>query len=246
MKRLAYDLHVHSCLSPCAADDATPAAIAGMAALAGLGLVALTDHNACGNCPAFFAACEFYGVVPVAGMELTTAEDVHLVCLFPSLDAAAAFCEEVGKRRVRIPNRPEIFGFQRAVNEDDELLYEEPDLLINATTLSIEEGAALTERFGGAAYPAHIDRSANGILAVLGALPETPDFRTVELHGGGGGQEMPVRHRELEGRRIVTSSDAHDLLSLSEPVNTLELPIPETAGDQAVRDALIRYLRGNA
>ena len=77
------DLHIHSCLSPCADDDMTPADAAGMARLAGADVAALTDHNSAANCPAFFAACEAYGVVPVGGMELTTAEEIHLVCLFP-------------------------------------------------------------------------------------------------------------------------------------------------------------------
>ena len=81
MSRYYYDLHLHSCLSPCADNDMTPNNIAGMAALAGLQIAALTDHNSCKNCPAFFAACKRYGVVPVAGMELTTAEGIYLICL---------------------------------------------------------------------------------------------------------------------------------------------------------------------
>ena len=79
MSVLRAQLHLHSCLSPCADDDMTPANIAGMAMLAGLDVAALTDHNATDNCPAFFAACAAYGVVPVGGMELTTAEEIHLV-----------------------------------------------------------------------------------------------------------------------------------------------------------------------
>ncbi|MEN6339399.1 MAG: PHP domain-containing protein, partial [Clostridiaceae bacterium] len=82
MSRFAVDLHMHSCLSPCADDDMTPYSMAGMAKLNGLAIAALTDHNACGNCESFFRACQGYGIVPVAGMELTTSEDVHLLCLF--------------------------------------------------------------------------------------------------------------------------------------------------------------------
>ena len=40
-KRYYYDLHTHSCLSPCADDDNTPSNLVGMAKLAGLdGVVA--------------------------------------------------------------------------------------------------------------------------------------------------------------------------------------------------------------
>ena len=82
MNRYYYDLHIHSCLSPCGDNDNTPNNIAGMATLCGLNIVALTDHNSCKNCPAFFAAAKKYGIIPIAGMELTTSEDIHIVCLF--------------------------------------------------------------------------------------------------------------------------------------------------------------------
>ena len=87
MKKYYYDLHVHSCLSPCGDDDNTPNNIAGMAKLCGLDIIALTDHNSTKNCPAFFKACEKYGLLPIAGMELTTSEDIHVVCLFERLQA---------------------------------------------------------------------------------------------------------------------------------------------------------------
>ena len=107
-----YDLHIHSCLSPCADDDMTPNNIAGMAALKGLQILALTDHNSCKNCPAFFAACKRQGIIPVAGMELSTAEDVHLVCLFENIEDAMRFDVEIEKHLMSVDNRPEIFGNQ--------------------------------------------------------------------------------------------------------------------------------------
>ena len=78
MNKYYYDLHIHSCLSPCGDDDMTPANIAGMAALKGLQILALTDHNTVKNCPAFYKACRKHGIIPVAGMELTVSEDIHL------------------------------------------------------------------------------------------------------------------------------------------------------------------------
>ena len=115
-----YDLHIHSCLSPCADDDMTPANIAGMAALQGLNLVALTDHNSCKNCPAFFAHAKRYGIVPVAGMELTTAEDIHVICLFPDLESAMRFDSVVSGRLIKVKNKADIFGNQFIMDENDE------------------------------------------------------------------------------------------------------------------------------
>ena len=129
MSRYYYDLHTHSALSPCADNNNTPANLAGIAALSELQIMALTDHNSCKNCPAFFRAAEAYGVIPIAGMELTTAEDIHAVCLFPTLDAAMAFDSEVQKHRVLIKNRTDIFGDQLIMDEEDNVLCREEHLL---------------------------------------------------------------------------------------------------------------------
>ena len=69
----------------------TPASIAGFCRLAGLDVAALTDHNTCGNCAAFCRAAQAYGIMGLPGMELCTAEEVHVVCVFPRLRQAEAF-----------------------------------------------------------------------------------------------------------------------------------------------------------
>ena len=171
MRTLRYDLHLHSCLSPCGDMDMTPCNIAGMSHLNELELVALTDHNTVDNCPAFFAACAEYGIVPVAGMELTTAEDIHLLCVFETLERAMAFGEAVRPHRMRIKNRVDVFGEQPILNERDEKIGEDPFFLPAATDLDLSAAAELVESLGGVCWPAHIDRDANGLLGVLGAFP---------------------------------------------------------------------------
>ncbi len=222
----------------------TPGSIAGMAKLNGLQIVALTDHNACGNCESFAAMAEQYGIVPVAGMELTTSEDVHLLSLFRSTADAAIFAAEVEKRRIRIPNRPEIFGRQLLIGPDDEPVGEEPHLLVNATTLSLEEAAQLVWNCRGAAIPAHIDREANGILSVLGELPDQPDFPVVEVRDPNRIPTLEQEHPILRGKRKIVSSDAHRLWEIADPGFMIELPCPANASAQTVRDHLIDYLTG--
>lgn len=241
MTPYSYDLHIHSCLSPCADDDMTPANIAGMAALCGLQLVALTDHNSCGNCDAFLQACRQYGIVGVPGMELTTAEEIHLVCLFPTLETAQAFDAAVQLKRFPIQNRPTVFGNQLYMDAEDNVLGEEPKLLIPATQLSLEEGTALALSFGGAAYPAHIDRPSNGIIGILGSLPETPYFPTLELNDRANFDEYREIHG-LQERRLLCSSDAHHLWQLREENESIALD-DEPYSSQRVRDALIELLR---
>ena len=149
----------------------TPCNIAGMGYLNGLRIMALTDHNTAKNCPAFYAACREYGIVPVSGMELTTAEDIHMVCLFPKLDTALAFDKLVEERRMKVKNKPAIFGEQIIMGEQDVPIGNDPWFLPAATSIPIEEGAKLVRSMGGVCYPAHIDREANGLLAVLGFFP---------------------------------------------------------------------------
>ena len=242
MNRYHYDLHLHSCLSPCGDNDSTPANIAGMATLAGLQIVALTDHNSTKNCPAFFRAAKAYGLIPVAGMELTTAEDIHLLCLFEELEDAMAFGEEIDRHRIRIRNRKDIFGDQRIVNEDDELLGEEEDLLPNATDVTVDDAPALVERFGGICYPAHIDRQSNGILAVLGTFPESPFFPCFGLHDKEKEAELRKQYPVLAGKRAVISSDAHYLQDIRDADAYFELE-DEPYSSALVRRKLFEKLR---
>ena len=248
MNSYTYDLHIHSCLSPCADDDMTPANIAGMASLQGLTLLALTDHNTSKNCPAFFAHCKRYGIVPVAGMELTTAEDIHVICLFETLEAAMQFDLAVSEKRIRIPNRADIFGHQYIMDEDDAVVGEEGDLLINATELGLDEAYALVTSLGGVCYPAHVDRDSGGMIAVLGDLPPTPEYSAFELNDKGSYGDYVSRFPALSAKRYVVSSDAHNLWSISEGGNTVELEDEEPGRGYSsayVRRSLIKYLRGD-
>ena len=235
MRTVSYDLHLHSCLSPCGDMDMTPCNIAGMAHLNELQVVALTDHNTVENCPAFFAACEEYGIVPIAGMELTTAEDIHLLCIFETLPEALAFGNEVKAHRMKIKNRTEIFGEQPILNERDEKIGEDPHFLPAATDLDLASAADLVKAHNGVCWPAHIDRDANGLLAVLGSFPPEPVFRIAELRDHENAQLA-------EGRTIVICSDAHRLWEIGEAGGTLTLDTDATDPD-TVRHALFCKLR---
>ena len=242
MRSYYYDFHLHSCLSPCGDDDSTPNNIAGMAALCELEIIALTDHNTVKNCPAFYTACERYGLIPVAGMELTSSEDVHIVCLFERLEDALAFGEEIDRHRVLIENRPDIFGEQVITDGEDEVIGIERYLLTNATDLSVEYIPALVERFGGVCYPAHIDRDMGGIVAILGTVPETPHFRCVEIHDPARISEYTERF-SLGDRLFIVSSDAHYLTDIRDRDSSIELDC-DSDNPAEVRRALFKKLRG--
>ncbi len=241
MNRYYYDFHVHSCLSPCADNDNTPNNLAGMATLNGLNIMALTDHNTCKNCPSFFEAAKRYGIIPIAGMELTTAEDIHAVCLFENLEDALSFDEEISKRRIFIKNRTDIFGEQLILDSEDNIIGTEEYLLSNATDVSLEEAPRIVKKYNGVCYPAHIDRVSNGVISVLGTFPETPIFSCVELHDGSKRQEYTERYG-LEKKRFLVSSDAHYLTDLREDNDWFEID-DEPYSSSLVRKRLFELLR---
>ena len=241
MNRYYYDLHIHSCLSPCADNDMTPHNIAGMAALAGLQMIALTDHNSVKNCRPFYAACRKQGLVPIAGMELTTAEDIHIICLFESLEAAEAFESAIANRKIPYKNKKEVFGDQLLVDECDEVIGEEEYLLINATLLPLEEAVELARHHGALVYPAHIDREANGIIATLGALPDKPYFGCVELHDADQLKDYKEKYA-LGDKKIVVSSDAHHLWDIQDAGPYVELD-DEPYSSDLVRRRFFEYMK---
>ncbi len=247
MSRYYYDLHVHSCLSPCGDADNTPNNLAGMAFLNGVRIMALTDHNTSRNCPAFFSAARRYGIVPIAGMELTTAEDIHAVCLFETLEEALAFNDEVDSRRIRIKNRPDIFGEQLILDDEDNVVGHEEDLLINATTISLDEAPLVAKKYRGICYPAHIDRPANGAIEILGDFPHYAGFRIAELHDRDKKDEY-VQNYGLEGMRLLFSSDAHYLDQLREGEDNSWFEFEEDldlADDGLVRKMIFEDLRSS-
>ena len=223
MRPVFYDLHLHSCLSPCGDMDMTPNNIVNMSLLKGLELIALTDHNSCKNCPATLAVAGQAGLAVIPGMELPAAEEINVVCLFPTLEAAMGFDRYVHDRLAPVKNAPEIFGEQWVLDELDQPVAQEELLLINATTIGISQAPAAVAAFGGLCYPAHIDRSSNSVLANLGFLPPECGFTALEVKepekffaGGANGEYW-------EGYHILSSSDAHYLEQINERERCLHL-----------------------
>lgn len=201
----------------------TPANIVGMAAIKGLDVIAVTDHNSCKNCPAVMAAAEEYGILAIPGMEINTSEEVHAVCLFPTLEVALAFDAYVYERLMPFPNNEEIFGKQQIYGPDDQIVGIEPYLLINAVDISFDDLWDLVLAYDGVMFPAHIEKTANSLISNLGFIPPDSKFRTVELKDMKKLHEMRRHHPYLEQCRIISNSDAHYLEHIREPELTLRV-----------------------
>lgn len=220
--KLTYDLHMHSCLSPCADDEMTPANMAGMAMLAGMDVVALSDHNTARNCGAFMEACAKAGLLALPAMELTTSEEAHILCLLPTLEAALALDDYVYERLLPVKNRPEKFGRQLLMDADEKVTGEEERLLLNATSIGVYDVAALLRGFGGVAVPAHIDRDSFSIISNLGFMDREMGFGIVELSRGADAAALAAGHAELRGMPVLVNSDAHRLCDMPDAEFALE------------------------
>jgi PHP family Zn ribbon phosphoesterase len=222
MLKLSYDLHIHSCLSPCGDEDMTPANIVGMAALKELDVIAVTDHNSCKNCPAVMELADQYQVTVLPGMELCTLEEIHVLCLFAELSQAMAFDEYVSAKLIKVLNDEKIFGRQEIYNERDEKIGNEPYLLINAADIPFDRLGSLMKEFHGIYIPAHVDKNSNSLLSNLGFIPPDSDFLVAELSDATHLEELTRRNLYLKICNIITNSDAHRLESIHEPINFID------------------------
>lgn len=228
MPKLRYDLHIHSCLSPCGEEEMTPNNIIGMAQILGLDAIAVADHNTAKNLPAVAALGKANGILVIPAIEVTTAEEVHVLSLFPSVEAALEMDQILYDALPAIMNRPDIFGRQLWMDEEDTVLGETDKLLINATSLSIEKVFAKVKELGGVPVPAHIDKSSYSVIANLGFIPPELEAVTVEVKNPPCAAAKPYR--------VITDSDAHALEIMAEH-DAGELEVAEVSV-AAVLDAL--------
>lgn len=223
MLKLSYDLHIHSCLSPCAEDDMTPSNIAAMAALKGLDIIAIADHCSARNCPALFEVAKQYDIIPIAAMEVSTHEEIHCLCLMPTLESALELDGIVYSHLPAIVDKKGIFGRQLIVDKDENIIGDVAHLLWNATSIGIDELHDTVRSLGGMLIPAHIDRKSASIISQLGFIPPDSEFTCAEVKDLSKLAEIVKTKKMLEKMNIITNSDAHSLGEINEAVNFINV-----------------------
>lgn len=219
------DLHLHTCLSPCGGFDATPAGVVAQAAKIGLDIIAICDHNSVENLPAALEAARRLGVAAplvLPGLEVTSAEEVHLLALFGALGEALTLQAMVYDHLQPGENNPEVFGMQIVANADDEVEEFNPRLLIGATDLTVAQIVERIHSLGGLAVAAHLDRQAYSLVGQLGMIPPELPLDAVEISP----RTDPARAGDWLGGReltVLTSSDAHELKQVGAVWNELEM-----------------------
>lgn len=195
------DFHNHSCLSPCGSLDMSPSFIARSYASKGVEIVGISDHNSALNSPAFHICARREGIAALYGVEATSSEEAHLLCLFSDPEEALDFGAYLEKFIPPIPYNAEQMGDQVVVDEDDNVI-DLPELFFgSALFLSWDELCHDVQMRGGLVIPAHIDRPYFGVIAQLGFLPDGP-YDAVET-------VRPLNAGEARNYPVICSSDAH-------------------------------------
>ena len=204
---MRFDLHIHSCLSPCAALEMSPSQIVARAIAAGMGGIALCDHQSAKNAPAIAECARRGGIGCLFGMEVQSAEEVHTIALFDTVEQALALTEWINEAMTKRVNDPETFGDQPVVSWDDEIVELEWRILAMGCRRTIPETASKVHSLGGLYIAAHIDRPNYSVFSGLGAIPEGC-FDAVEFSRTA---NEAVWTPKAADHAIVRSSDAHNL-----------------------------------
>ena len=213
-----YDMHIHSDLSPCGSNDMTPNNIINMSLIKRLNIISVTDHNSTSNLPAVIKAGKDSGLKIIPGIEVTTKEEVHVLCYFKSLNNAMEFGSIIYDSLPNIKNNTDIFGEQNIYNCKDEITGSLEKLLVNASSYTIEDIYSIVKKYNGVMVPAHINKMTNGILGVLGFIPFNLKMDYVEVY-----PKVPINNKITEKYNVLYNSDAHQLIDISEALNYFEL-----------------------
>jgi PHP family Zn ribbon phosphoesterase len=208
------DLHVHTVLSPCAEIEMIPPLIVRRAQELGLGMIAVTDHNCTANAGAVIKAAQGSGLTVLPGMEVQTREEVHVLCLFDTLQQAAQWDERVAAALPNALNNAEFFGAQYVVDATGDHMYTEERLLATSTRLSIERVVQGVNDLGGICIPAHVDRPAFSILSNLGFIPPDLPIAGIELSRLTTPQKLVELFPGVSRYGMIVSGDAHRLAEM--------------------------------
>ncbi len=196
----------------------TPKAIVQHAEAVGIDVLGITDHNSTRQVALVKELAERKGIFVLQGVEVTSKEEVHCLCFFPSAQALHVFQDYIDRHLPHIPNRPGLFGDQVQINENEEIVYEEKRLLLSAINQSIEKIEQCVHSLGGLFIPAHINRQRYGLCTQLGFVPASIKVDALEIY-----PNMPLPEDLPQGVHLLQNSDAHRLSQIGQRSNLIAI-----------------------
>ncbi|SHH67983.1 PHP domain-containing protein [Sporanaerobacter acetigenes] len=229
------DLHIHSALSPCASRDMTPNNIVNMAYIKKLDIISITDHNTMENIESIMKLGEDKNILVIPGIEVTTKEEVHVLCFFEDVKDGLKFSRRIYDSLPYIKNKEKFFEEQLILDVKDEIVGKLDKLLISRCSYTIDEVNKFASLNNGVMVPAHVNRMSYSIISTLGFIPEELQIATIEISSQGDLRKMQ-KFIDLSRYKKIVNSDAHDLYNISEAENFIEI-------DKLTREEVIKYLK---
>ncbi len=216
------DLHVHTCLSPCADLEMYPSAVVDKSIAEELDIIAICDHNASENMQFVLRSAEGKSLTILPGIEITSSEEVHLLALFDTLGDLKKI-QDIIYDHLSGTNREEVFGCQAIVNDLDEVEGFNDKFLLGATKLPLLDIIHLIHSFGGLAIASHIDRESFSIISQLGFIDQDIPLDALEITRQTGIQGARIKYPELARFPFIESSDAHFIKDIGQGTTTMFL-----------------------
>ncbi|NMB99683.1 MAG: PHP domain-containing protein [Thermoanaerobaculaceae bacterium] len=221
LKIFRADLHIHTCLSPCADLEMSPQNIVQKSLQKKIDIIGITDHNSSKNAKGVFDAASKANLKIILGMEITTKEEVHLLGYFPSFEALNKFQKFIDKNLEKTKDK-RVVENQVIANAKDEVLGFLKVNLFSAVKQPLVKIVEEIHKVGGLALPAHIEREGFGIIGQLGFFPENVKFDGVECYD----RKSPLIQDVLEKYTSLTSSDAHRIEEIGKRTTLFKIKEP--------------------
>ncbi len=217
------DLHIHTCLSPCADLTMLPTAIIKQAKAKNLDMIGICDHNSMENVQAVKKAGKKYGIPVIGGIEITSSEEVNIMEFFKD-ETKLKELQKIIYQNLPGDNDVDIFGDQIVVDENDNPVNINNRLLIGATLLTVEKIVDYIQNLEGIAIAAHIDRKSYSIIGQLGFKPKELSLDGLELSVNCKAGE--IKNYKDYNLPIIKSSDAHYLEDIGRASTAFYLESP--------------------
>lgn len=237
MREYKADLHIHTCLSPCAEIDITPKRIVNAAIQKGLHIIAISDHNSAENTQVAVRIGMERGLTVLPAMEITTSEEAHVLAIFGKVPDALAMQEVVYRTLPEGYHDEERLGYQLVVNENDEILEFCKRMFFGATGLPVKELVDRIHSFGGIAVASHIDREYFSVVSQLGFIPPDVVFDGLEISAAVSRKKADAVFGDYAALPWITSSDSHNLDNIGRRYTSFSLEAPSF-------EELVKALKG--
>ena len=235
MKKFRADLHIHTVLSPCGDLEMSPDVIIARAKEMKLDIIGITDHNSMRQCSVIRDSGSRQGIVVLAGVEITTKEEVHCLAFFETVEQADDFQQYLDDNLPLIQNDVNRFGYQVVVDSENNIVYSEEKLLISALSQSIEQVETKVHSLNGLFIPAHIDKKRFSVMEQLGFLPKGLLVDALELSHRCTKDTFLSQHPEMSAYSFISGSDAHYPDEVGRKITIFEM---EHTGFDEIRMAL--------